>query len=81
MENFFFLLLHLHGEIPVEEAPVPQQPCPELDPNDAKDEEDEEAEEEDIAQHGQGVQQQRHQDPHAWGRREKQRNRDFGVCP
>ena len=40
--------------------------CPELDPHYAKDEEDKEAEEEDIAQHGQGVQQQHHQDPHAW---------------
>ena len=39
--------------------------CPELDPHYAKDEEDKEAEEEDISQHGEGVQQQHHQDPHA----------------
>ena len=33
-----------------------------------KDKEDEEAEEEDIPEHGQGVQQQHHQDPHTYKR-------------
>ena len=47
-----------------DEAPLPEKPSPKLDTNYAKDEEDEEAEEEDIAQHGEGVQQEHHQDPH-----------------
>lgn len=49
----------------VQEAAVPQQTSPELDPNNAEDEEDEEAEEKDIPKHGQRVQQQSDQDPHA----------------
>jgi len=36
-------------------ASLPEQSCPKLDPNDAKDKEDKETEEEDVAQHGQGV--------------------------
>ena len=44
---------------------LPQEPRPQLDPDNPEDEEDEEAEEEDVAEHGQGVQQQHHQDPHA----------------
>ena len=39
--------------------------CPELNSNDAKYEEDKEAEKEDVAEHGESVQQQHHQDPHA----------------
>lgn len=42
-------LLYLHGEIPVEETSVSQQPCPELHTDYPKDEEDEEAQEEDVA--------------------------------
>ena len=42
-----------------------EKSSPQLDTNNAKDEEKEEAEEQHIAQHGQGVQQQHHQDPHA----------------
>lgn len=49
----------------VQEAAVPQQASPELDPDDAEDEEDEEAEQKDIPKHGQCVQQQSDQDPHA----------------
>ena len=48
----------------VDVASLPQQSRPQLDPDDSEDEEDEEAEEEDVAQHGQGVQQQHDQDPH-----------------
>ena len=33
--------------------------------DDAEDEEDKEAEKEDVAEHGESVQQQHHQDPHA----------------
>ena len=43
-------------EVLTDEASLPEQPCPHLDPHNPKDEEDKEAEEEDIAQHGQGVQ-------------------------
>ena len=49
----------------VDVTSLPQEPRPQLDPDNPEDEEDEEAEEEDVAQHGQGVQQQHHQDPHA----------------
>ena len=49
----------------VDVTSLPEQARPQLDPDDAEDEEDEEAEEEDVAQHGQGVQQQHDQDPHA----------------
>ena len=48
-----------------DEAPLSEQPGPHLDPHDPEDEEDEEAEEEDVTKHGQRVQQQHHQDPHA----------------
>ena len=50
----------------VDVASLPEEPRPQLDPDNAEDEEDEEAEEEDVAQHGQSVQQQHHQDPHTW---------------
>lgn len=53
------------GEVLLWVAAVAKKPRPQLDADDAKDEEDEEAEEEDVAQHGQGVQQQVHQDAHA----------------
>lgn len=56
----------LRSDILSQEAAVAQQPRPQLDSHDAKDEKDKEAEEKDISQHGQGVQQQRHQDPHAF---------------
>ena len=46
--------------------------CPELNSNDAKYEEDKEAEEEHVAEHGQGVQQQHHQDPHAFSGEERE---------
>ena len=36
----------------VDVTSLSEQPCPQLDPDDAEDEEDEEAEEEDVAQHG-----------------------------
>ena len=49
----------------VDVAPLPEQARPQLHPDDAKDEEDEEAEEEDVAEHGQRVQQQHDEDPHA----------------
>ena len=52
-------------EVLTDKASLSEKPGPHLDPHDPKDEEDKEAEEEDIAQHGQGVQEQHHQDPHA----------------
>ena len=52
-------------EMLADEASLPEQPGPHLNPHDPEDEEDEEAEEEDIAQHGECVQEQHHQDPHA----------------
>lgn len=55
------------GEGTVQEAAVSQQASPKLDTHDAKDEEDKEAEQEDVPEHGQCVQQQRDQDPHACG--------------
>ena len=42
-------------EVLTDEASLPEQPSPHLDPHDPEDEEDKEAEEEDIAQHGQRV--------------------------
>lgn len=57
-----------HGEVLLQEAAVPQQARPQLHANDAEDEEDEETEKEHIPQHGQRVEQQVHQDPHAWER-------------
>lgn len=57
-----------HGEVLLQEAAVPQQARPQLHANDAEDEEDEETEQEHIPQHGQRVEQQVHQDPHAWER-------------
>lgn len=56
----------LRSDILSQEAAVAQQPRPQLDSHDAKDEKHKEAEEENVSQHGQGVQQQRHQDPHAF---------------
>ena len=53
------------GEGAVQEAAVAQQASPKLDTHDAEDEEDKEAEQEDVPEHGQRVQQQRDQDPHA----------------
>ena len=47
-------------------ASLSEESRPELDPDDAEDEEHEEAEQEDVAQHGEGVQQEHHQDAHAW---------------
>ena len=43
------LLLYLRCQIPVQETPVSQQPCPELHTDDPKDEENKEAQEEDVA--------------------------------
>lgn len=53
------------GKGAVQEAAVTKQAGPQLYAHDAEDEEDEEAEQENIPQHGQRVQQQRDQDPHA----------------
>lgn len=52
-------------EMLTDEASLPEQPGPHLNPHDPEYEEDKEAEEEDITQHGEGVQEQHHQDPHA----------------
>lgn len=57
--------LHSHSEVLLQEAAVAKQAGPELHADDAKDEEDKEAEQENVAEHGQCVQQQRDQDPHA----------------
>lgn len=57
------------AEVLGQEASVPKQPCPQLDSHDAKDEEDEETEQQNIAQHGQRVQQQCDEDAHACGGR------------
>ena len=46
-------------------APLAEQSCPQLDPNNPKYEEDEKAEQQHIAQHRQGVKEQHHKDPHA----------------
>ena len=62
-------MCHSQAEILGQEASVTKQPCPQLDANDAKDEEDEEAQQQDVAQHGQRVQQQRDEDAHACGGR------------
>lgn len=53
------------AEVLGQEAAVAQQSGPELHAHDAEDEEDKEAEQEHVAQHGESVQQQRHQDTHA----------------
>lgn len=53
------------GEVLLQVAAVPQQPRPQLHADDAEDEEDEEAEQQHIAEHGQRVEQQVHQDAHA----------------
>ena len=45
-------------------APLPEQSGPQLDADDSEDEEDEEAEEEHVAEHGQGVEQEHHEDAH-----------------
>lgn len=50
------------GEVLLQVAAVPQKPRPQLHANDPENEEDEEAEEQHVAEHGQGVQQQVHQD-------------------
>ena len=62
-------MCHSQAEILRQEASVTKQSCPQLDTNDAEDEEDEEAEQQDVAQHGQRVQQQRDEDAHACGGR------------
>jgi len=48
----------------IEVASLAQDSCPQLDANYAEDEEDEETEQQDVAQHGQCVQQQHDQDSH-----------------
>lgn len=62
-------MCHSQAEILRQEASVTKQSCPQLDTNDAEDEEDEEAQQQDVAQHGQRVQQQRDEDAHACGGR------------
>ena len=59
------LMHQISLEMLTDEASLPEKPSPHLNPHDPEDEEDEEAEEEDIAQHGERVQEQHHQDPHA----------------
>ena len=49
----------------VEETAVAQQTGPQLNADDAKYEEHEEAQHQDVAEHRQRVEQQRHQDAHA----------------
>ena len=56
----------LRSNVLSQEAAVAQQPCPQLDSHNSKDEKYKEAEKKDISKHGQGVQQQRHQDPHTY---------------
>lgn len=58
-------------EVLLRVAAIPEKPRPQLYANDAEDEEDKEAEEEDVAQHWQSVQQQVHEDTHAWSDRRK----------
>lgn len=48
------------------ETALSEDALPQLHSDDAEDEEDEEAEKEDVAQHGQRIQQQHHQDSHTW---------------
>ena len=50
----------------VDVTSLSEQSRPQLDADNPEDEEDEEAEEEDVTKHGQRVQQQHDQDPHAW---------------
>lgn len=54
--------LDSQGEVLLEVAAVPQKPRPQLHANDPENEEDEEAEEQHVAEHGQSVQQEVHQD-------------------
>lgn len=58
------------GEVLLQVAAVPQEPRPQLHADDAEDEEDEETEQQHVAEHGQRVEQQVDQDPHACGRSE-----------
>ena len=60
-----WLMHQISLEMLADEASLPEQPGPHLNPHDPEDEEDKEAEEEDVAQHGERVQEQHHQDPHA----------------
>ena len=62
-------LWNSQGEVVLHKAAVPEQAGPQLDAHNAEYEEDEEAEQQHIAQHGQGVQEQGHQDTHTWGTR------------
>jgi len=57
--------VYSHPDLLAHEAAVAQKPRPQLDAHHAEDEEDEEAEGQHVAQHGQRVQQQGHQDAHA----------------
>ena len=49
-------------------APLSEQTCPQLHPNNAKDKEYEKAEQQHIAQHRQGVKEQHHKDSHAYNK-------------
>lgn len=71
--------ISLRGYVLFQEAAVEQLPRPQLDSHNAEDEKDKEAEEKDISQHGQGVQQQCHQDPHAYivGHKNERRRQKF----
>ena len=50
----------------LQKASISEETRPQLNSDDAEDEEDEEAEQEHVAQHGQRVQEEHHEDPHAW---------------
>ena len=47
-------------------TPLTEKTRPKLDPDDAENEEDEKAQEEHVSQHGEGVQQEHDENPHAW---------------
>lgn len=54
-----------HADGTLQGASLSQYSLPQLYADDPEDEEHEEAEQQDIAKHGQGVQQEHHQDTHA----------------
>lgn len=62
--TFYFCSLYSHGKILFRVTSIPQESRPKLHANNAKDEEDEEAEKQHVAQHGESVKQQVHQDAH-----------------
>lgn len=61
------LVFYSQGKVLLGVTTVPQQPRPQLHTDDAENEENKKAEQQHIAQHGQSIQQQIHQDPHTCG--------------